>query len=342
MTMKDEGDHALTARSPYGLRDETTYAGVLSFLRRPYTRNLEGVDVAVTGIPFDLATTNRPGARFGPRAVRASSAQLSWGPPWPWGFDPTKRLAIVDTGDCVLDHGRPADSPARIERHAADILDAGASMLAIGGDHFITLPLLRAHAARFGPLALLHFDAHSDTWKDEDGRIDHGTMFWHAVREGIVDVARSVQIGIRTHNEDRLGFTWLDAAWVHEHGPAATARETIRIVGDAKAYLTFDIDCPRPGLRARNRHPGGRRAVHLPGAEHHSGPERNRLRGHGCGRGRPRLRCGGEYGTRGRRHRPRLPLPHGPVETGCRLKQGHGKFPAAGTDLTVFAALNTA
>ena len=246
MTMKDGGDHAFTARSPYGLRDEATYAGALSFLRRPYTRDPKGVDVAVTGIPFDLATTNRPGARLGPRAVRAASTQLSWGPPWPWGFDPTKRLAIVDTGDCALDHGRPADIPGRIERHAADILGAGASVLAIGGDHFITLPLLRAPAARHGPLALVHFDAHSDTWSDEEGRIDHGTMLFHAAREGIVDVTRSVQIGIRTHNEDRLGFTWLDAAWVHEHGPAATARETRRIVGDAKAYLTFDIDCLDP------------------------------------------------------------------------------------------------
>ena len=183
-----------------------------------YTRNLDGIDIAVTGIPFDLATTNRPGARLGPRAVRTASAQLSWGPPWPWGFDPTRRLAIVDIGDCALDHGRPAEIPATIEQHATDILNAGASMLSIGGDHYITLPLLRAHASRHGPLALVHFDAHSDTWSDEDGRIDHGTMFYHAVREGIVDVARSVQIGIRTHNDDRLGFTWLDAAWVPRAG----------------------------------------------------------------------------------------------------------------------------
>ena len=246
MTMKGTGDGAFTSRSPYGLRDEATYAGALSFLRRPYTRDLEGVDVAVTGIPFDLATTNRPGARFGPRAVRAASAQLSWGPPWPWGFDPTKRLAIADAGDCTMDPGRPEEVPACIERHAADVLDAGASMLAIGGDHFITLPLLRAHARKHGPLALVHFDAHSDTWRDEDGRIDHGTMFHHAAREGIVDAARSVQIGIRTHNEDRQGFTWLDAAWVHEHGPEATAEEARRIVGGAKAYLTFDVDCLDP------------------------------------------------------------------------------------------------
>ena len=246
MTMKETGDGAFTSRSPYGLHDEATYAGALSFLRRPYARDLEGVDVAVTGIPFDLATTNRPGARFGPRAVRAASAQLSWGPPWPWGFDPTKRLAIADVGDCAMDHGRPGEIPACIERHAADVLDAGASMLAIGGDHFITLPLLRAHAKKHGPLALVHFDAHSDTWRDEDGRIDHGTMFHHAAREGIVDVARSVQIGIRTHNEDRQGFTWLDAGWVHEHGPEAAAEEARRIVGGTKAYLTFDVDCLDP------------------------------------------------------------------------------------------------
>ena len=246
MTMNDTGDSAFTARSPYGLHDEATYAGALSFLRRPYTRDLEGADVVVTGIPFDLATTNRPGARLGPRAVRAASTHLSWGPPWPWGFDPTRRLAIVDAGDCMMDHGRPEGIPACIERHAAGILDAGASMLAIGGDHFITLPLLRAHAKKHGPLALVHFDAHSDTWRDEDGRIDHGTMFYHAAQEGIVDAARSVQIGIRTHNEDRRGFTWLDAGWVHEHGPDAAAEETRRIGGGAKAYLTFDVDCLDP------------------------------------------------------------------------------------------------
>ena len=246
MTRKGAGDQAFTSRSPYGLRDEATYAGALSFLRRPYTGDLDGVDIAVSGIPFDLATTNRPGARLGPRSVRAASAQLSWGPPWPWGFDPTERLAVVDIGDCSLDHGRPAEIPAQIERHAAEVLGAGASMLSIGGDHYVTLPLLRAHANRFGPLALVHFDAHSDTWSDEDGRIDHGTMFYHAVKEGIVDVAHSVQVGIRTHNADRLGFRWLDAAWVHERGPDAAAAETRRIVADSKAYLTFDIDCLDP------------------------------------------------------------------------------------------------
>ena len=320
MTMKSTGDNAFTATTPYGLRDEATYAGALSFLRRPYTRDLADADIAVTGIPFDLATTNRPGARLGPRAVRAASAQLSWGPPWPWGFDPTKRLAVVDAGDCALDHGRPADIPACIERHAADILDAGASMLSIGGDHYVTLPILRAHAARHGPLALVHFDAHSDTWSDEDGRIDHGTMFWHAVREGIVDVARSVQIGIRTHNEDRLGFTWLDAAWVHQHGPAAAAKETRRIVGDARAYLTFDIDCLDPGFRSGDGNPGDGRTVDASGAKHRSRPGRNRLRGDGHRRSGSGLRRGRQHRTGGRQHRPRLSLRARKVAAGCRLR----------------------
>jgi agmatinase len=239
-------DLAFTARSLYGTVVEPTYAGALSFMRRRYTKELTGVDVAVTGVPLDTATTNRPGARFGPAAIRAASAHLSWGPPWPWGFDPFARLAVVDYGDCCFDHGRPGEIPERIEAHAAAILDAGVELLSLGGDHFITLPLLRTHARKYGPLSLIHFDAHSDTWQDEDGRVDHGTMFFHAAREGIVDPARSVQVGIRTHNSDRLGFTWLDAAFVHEQGVAATVAQIRRIVGDHKVYLTFDIDCLDP------------------------------------------------------------------------------------------------
>jgi agmatinase len=192
------GDHAFTAESLYGTVREPTYAGALSFMRRKYTRDLRGVDVAVTGVPLDTATTNRPGARFGPAAIRAASAHLSWGPPWPWGFDPFDRLATVDYGDCHFDHGTPAEIPNAIEAHATAIIESGVSMLSLGGDHFITLPLLRAHAKKFGPLSLVHFDAHSDTWHDDEGRVDHGTMFFHAAREGLVDPARSVQIGIRT------------------------------------------------------------------------------------------------------------------------------------------------
>ncbi|MGD8497929.1 MAG: agmatinase [Chromatiales bacterium] len=246
MTAKHSGDNAFTAEKLYGTSTEAMYAGALSFVRRRYSRDLRGVDLAVWGVPLDTATTNRPGARFGPRAVRAASTNVAWTRQWPWEFDPFDRLAVVDYGDCVFDPGRPASVPAEIEAQAKAILDAGAALLTLGGDHFVSYPLLRAHAEKHGPLSLLHFDAHSDTWADEDGRIDHGTMFYHAAREGIVDPARSVQVGLRTTNDDTLGFNILDARWVHSHSPEEVSQEIRRIVGDHKTYLTFDIDCLDP------------------------------------------------------------------------------------------------
>ena len=240
------GDTAFTAKSLYGMTTEPTYAGALSFMRRKYTRDLSGVDVAVSGVPLDLATSNRPGARFGPSGVRRASAQIAWGPPWPWGFDPFERMAVIDYGDCYFDSGRPQQIIESIEKHARTILDAGVSMLTLGGDHFIAYPLLKAHARVHGPLSLVHFDAHPDTWDDEEGRVDHGTMFYHAAKEGIIDPARSVQIGIRTHNDETLGFTILDAERVMDNPLEATVSEIVRVVGKNKAYLTFDIDCLDP------------------------------------------------------------------------------------------------
>jgi agmatinase len=240
------GDHAFTAPGPYGTVVEPTYSGALSFMRRRYTRDLTGVDVAVCGVPLDLATSNRPGARFGPAAIRKASAQLAWGQPYPWSFNPFDRLAVIDYGDCYFDSGRPERIPEAIEAHARTILEAGVFLLSLGGDHFISLPLLRAHARVHGPLALVHFDAHSDTWRDEPGRIDHGTMFFHAVQEGLVDPRRSVQIGIRTHNPDTCGFTILDARRVLRQPPETILSEIRTIVGSSKAYFTFDVDCLDP------------------------------------------------------------------------------------------------
>lgn len=253
MTLKQDGDRAIRDGGLYGMDSEPTYAGALSYMRRKYTRDLAGVDVAVWGVPFDTGTTNRPGARFGPAGVRAASAIMAWGKPWPWGFDPFEKLAVVDYGDCAFDHGRPEAVPAAIAGQARSIIEKGVSLLTLGGDHYITLPLLRAHHAVMGPLALVHFDAHSDTWRDdpapgEPPRIDHGTMFFHAAREGIVDAAHSIQVGMRTHNDETHGFTVRDAEWVHERGVAATIEEIRRVVGDRRAYLTFDIDCLDPAF----------------------------------------------------------------------------------------------
>ena len=244
--IKTAGDNAFTAASVYGTNHELTFAGALSFMRRRYSKNLDGIDYAVTGVPYDLATTHRPGTRFGPAAIRAASTNRAWGPPWPWAFDPFDRLAVIDYGDCSFDPGRPEQVPGQITAHAAKIIAGQTRMITLGGDHYITLPLLRAHAEKYGPLALVHFDAHSDTWADDGQRIDHGTMFWHAAREGIVVPEHSVQVGIRTHNSDRMGYTWLDAAWIHEHSSEQACAEIKRIVGDHKAYLTFDIDCLDP------------------------------------------------------------------------------------------------
>ena len=242
-------DNAFTATELHGtVTGSPSYAGALSFMRRKYSRDLKGVDVAVTGIPLDLATTNRPGARFGPRAIRAASAGISWARPWPWDFDPFDRLAVVDYGDCEFDHGEPETIVPFIEKHIAEILDSGAASLVLGGDHFVTYPVLKAYAAKYGPISLVHFDAHSDTWSEKTKRLDHGTMFYHAVKEGLVDDKSSVQIGLRTTNDEPMQFNILDSRWVHGLGPAVTANEVRKIVGENNVYLTFDIDCLDPSF----------------------------------------------------------------------------------------------
>lgn len=244
---KDSSDNAITRESLYGTTPEPTYAGVTSFMRRKYTQDLEGVDVVVTGVPLDTATTNRPGARFGPRAIRAASSIMAWERPYGMPFDPFDKLAVIDYGDCYFDFGRPEGVPDEIEAHAYEIINQGPGLLSLGGDHFVAYPLLKAHVKKHGgPLSLLHFDAHSDTWADADGRIDHGTMFYHAAKAGIVDPATSVQIGLRTTNPDTLGFNVLDAPWVHENGIAATIANAREVIGDKPVYLTFDVDCLDP------------------------------------------------------------------------------------------------
>ena len=239
----NEVDTAFTRAEPRGLVFENVFAGVPSFLRRKLTKDLAGIDLAITGVPFDHSVSHRPGTRFGPRALREASTLQAGDPPYGWGFDPLSDFAIADYGDMAFDYAKVAEVPGLIEAHIGGILDQGAACLTLGGDHSITLPILRAHVARHGPLALVQFDAHSDTWVDDDAaRVDHGTFVYKAVREGLIDVARSVQVGIRIANETPLGITRLDARSVHEAGAAATARAVKKIVGDAPCYLSFDID----------------------------------------------------------------------------------------------------
>jgi agmatinase len=241
-------DQAFTRASPYGTQAEPTYSGALSFLRRRYTKDLAGVDLAVVGVPFDLATTNRPGTRLGPRGIRAASASLAWCPPYAWGFDPCEKNHVIDWGDVFFDSGAPHLAPEAIRAQFADLAARGVTALALGGDHFISYPILQALHATHGPLALVHFDAHSDTWTDTDGRIDHGTMFFHAAKQGLVDPARSIQVGMRTRNPDTHGYEVLDARWLHAHGTAACVEAIRARVGEAKCYVSFDIDFLDPAF----------------------------------------------------------------------------------------------
>ena len=241
---KSQVDAAFTRETLKGHTFENTFSGATSFLRRRYTKDLAGVDIAVTGIPFDQAVTNRPGTRLGPRAIREASSLQPYDPPYGWdGYAPLDALAITDYGDMAFDYAHTADVPARIEAHIATILNAGAAAITLGGDHSITLPILRAHAAVHGPLALIQVDAHTDTWPDDDpSRIDHGTFCYTAVKEGLIDIERSSHIGIRTVVEDNLGIAIHDAREVHDAGPSAIAAAVKARAGDAPTYLSFDID----------------------------------------------------------------------------------------------------
>jgi agmatinase len=163
-------------------------------------------------------------------------------------FDPFNTLAVVDYGDCFFDWGRKENFPDMLEKHATEIISSGAEMVSLGGDHYVTYPLLKAHAKKHGPLALMHFDAHRDVEVDDGGRIDHGTMFGYAVREGLIDPRKSVQLGIRTTfvGETTMGFRIIYADEVHASSADQLANIIKKQVGNSKAYLTFDIDCLDP------------------------------------------------------------------------------------------------
>jgi agmatinase len=201
------------------------------------------------GIPYDLGTSGRAGARSGPNGIRQASANLRWEEQrWPWAFCLNDRLKAVDYGDVQYSVGDSSDMLAQVEMHAARIVAAGKTLVSLGGDHFVTLPLLRGHAATHGKLALIHFDAHTDTYAQHQ-KYDHGSMFYRAPREGLIDTERSVQIGIRTdYDRDAHEFQVIDADQANEQ----TAQEIITAirarVGDAPAYLTFDIDCLDPAF----------------------------------------------------------------------------------------------
>ncbi|WP_096618579.1 agmatinase [Candidatus Enterovibrio altilux] len=228
--------------------DYSLYANAFGFLRQPLVFQPQGfdADVVITGVPFDMATTGRSGSRMGPGAIRQASINLAWeGKCWPWDFSLTKEIKIADCGDLVFNCGDAAQMCERLEAHASSLLAEGKTLLTFGGDHFVTLPLLRAYAKQFGEIALIHFDAHTDTY-DMGSQYDHGTMFYHAPNEGLIDPYSSIQIGIRTEHGYTLGYQVVDATKANDW-PVNKIVDTIKNrVGNHPVYLTFDIDCLDP------------------------------------------------------------------------------------------------
>ena len=147
MGRKKQSDHAITAKSLLGVGEDATFSGVTSFMRRKYTKDIEGADLVVWGIPLDTSVTNRPGARFGPAAVRKASCIMDADPIYPFHMDAFDTLAVADYGDCPISTNRVWENPEIIEAETNKILDTGAFLLSLGGDHYVTWPLLRAQNA---------------------------------------------------------------------------------------------------------------------------------------------------------------------------------------------------
>ncbi|MDP5253089.1 MULTISPECIES: agmatinase [unclassified Vibrio] len=233
----------------FSKEDFSLYSNAMTFMRAPYLRDprQSEADVAILGVPFDMATSGRPGSRLGPDAIRRASVNLSWeGRRFPWSFKLSDRLSLVDAGDLVFDCGDAKDLSARLQFAAEQIIASGKALLAFGGDHFVSLPLLRAHHAHYGKMALVHFDAHTDTYS-YGSEYDHGTMFYRAPKEGLIDLEHSVQIGIRTEYEaDNHGFEVINGMEANDWSVDEIVRRIKQRVGDLPVYLTFDIDCLDP------------------------------------------------------------------------------------------------
>lgn len=233
------------------------YSGIATFGRCPLTRDLAGTDVAVVGIPYDGSTSYRSGTRFGPRAIREQSLLL-------WGYHnglrvaPFADLKIIDFGDVEVVPVDIRQTHQAIERTVGEITSAGVTTVALGGDHSISLPLLRAHAAKYGPPAVIHFDAHPDTWNSEfgDNPYSHGTPFRRAIEEKLIDTDAYIQIGIRGPTAGpqdyaealSLGARMIPLDEVCRSGIPDVIREIRQRVGNRPVYLTFDIDAVDPAF----------------------------------------------------------------------------------------------
>ena len=258
-----------------GLPDKPDYAGLLTYAGMPYTQDaaaLADIDVAVVGAPTDDLVSDRPGTRFGPRAIRAASCP-------PGGhlearIDAFEELRVVDFGDAAVVPADPERTHAQIERTVGQVVEAGAIPVVLGGDHSITEPNVRAVAARHGPVGLVHFDTHTDTGTEVFGvELSHGTPMYRLVRDGHVAGARYVQVGLRGYWPGETEFSWqgehgITSFFMHDVrdlGIREVVERTVSTVGAGPVFLTVDVDVLDPSVApgTGTPEPGGMTSVDL-------------------------------------------------------------------------------
>ncbi len=247
-----------TERWPRGHEEKPDYAGLLTYAGCPYTQDpaeLGGADVAVVGAPTDDLVSDRPGARFGPRAIRAASCPP--GPHLEAKLDALAELTVVDFGDAPVIPADPVRTHAAIEALVGEVLGAGAIPVVLGGDHSISEPDIRAVAAAHGPVGLVHFDTHTDTGTEVYGvEVSHGTPFYRLVEQGHLDPSRYVQIGLRGYWPGEAEFAWqaekgITSFFMHDVrtlGIEEVVGRTVGLLGEGPVFLTVDIDVLDPAF----------------------------------------------------------------------------------------------
>ncbi len=241
-----------------GLPDKPDYAGLLTYAGMPYTqdpRELDGVDVAIVGAPIDDLVSDRPGTRFGPRAIRAASCPP--GPHLEARIDWAERLRVVDFGDAAVVPADPSGSHAAVERLVREVVERGTIPVVLGGDHSVAEPDVRAVTSTHGPVGLVHFDTHTDTGTEVFGiEVSHGTPLYRLVRDGHVDAARYVQIGLRGYWPGEAELAWqrehgITSFFMHdvrELGIREVIERAVSIVGEGPVFLSVDVDVLDPAF----------------------------------------------------------------------------------------------
>ena len=231
------------------------YAGPSTFCRLPELRDVPYCDVAILGIPFDSGTSYRPGARFGPQAIRQASRHLRTNFHPAYDTEPFTTLQVADAGDVACNPYNIEAAIAQIEAAAAELYQQAPVIVSLGGDHTIAVPLLRALHKKSGPVALLHFDAHLDTWDTYfSAAYTHGTPFRRAAEEGLFNEAASMHVGIRgplyssddLARDEELGFKTVHCDELQSHGVEHVVERIRDRVGDNPLYLSIDIDVLDP------------------------------------------------------------------------------------------------